>query len=202
MIVWEKKKVIYENRKTRIWEKKKKLKKSSASFFPEPLVEIRESIFYSYVECIYMLIINDNSLTINFSYITFATAKWKKRYLTTATTTTTTTTTILISRWPKNQRWWRHRRRLGTSASYEKTGYDAADSDAAGSDAGQPGERSPPDPDVALRNPRHSLVPANVVDDFAFFVINVVVVVFCCCCWFVFFEQRLNLSFPSTFVDA
>jgi len=56
-------------------EIKKKLKKSSASFFPEPLVEIRESIFYSYVECIYMLIINNNSLTINFSYITFATAK-------------------------------------------------------------------------------------------------------------------------------
>jgi len=54
-----------------------------------------------------------------------------------------------------------------------KTGCDAADSDAAGSDAarsdaGQPGERSPPDSDVALRNPRNSLVPANAVDDFAF----------------------------------
>jgi len=83
------------------FEKKKKLKKSSASFFPEPLVEIRESIFYSYVECIYMLIINNNSLTINFSYITFATAKKKKRNLTTATSTTTT---IVISRRPKNQR--------------------------------------------------------------------------------------------------
>jgi len=84
----------------------------------------------------------------------------------------------LISRRPKNQRRWRHRRRLGTSASFAKTGCDAAgsdaaDSDAAGSDAAdseaaKTGERSPPDPDVALRNPRNSLVPANVVDDFAF----------------------------------
>jgi len=147
-------------------KKKKKIKKSSASFFPEPLVEIRESIFYSYVECIYMLIINNNSLTINFSYITFATAKWKKRSLTTTTTTTTKTTNV-TSRWPKNQRRGRHRRRLGTSASLAKTGCDAADSDAAGIDAAgidaaQPGERSPPDPDVALRNPRNSLLPANV----------------------------------------
>merc|ERR1712183_1021243 len=104
-----------------------------------------------------MLIINNNSLTIDFSYITFATAKRKKRSLTTTTTTTTTKTTIVTSRWPKNQRRWRHRRRLGTSASLAKTG-----SDAAGSDAAQPGERSPPDPDVALWNPRNSLLPANV----------------------------------------
>merc|ERR1719209_699955 len=117
-----------------------------------------------------MLIINNNSLTINFSYITFATAKWRKRYLTTATTTTKTT--IVISRRPKNQRRGRHRRCLGTSASLAKPGCDAADSDAADSDATdsdaagidvvQPGERSPPDPDVALRNPRNSLLPANV----------------------------------------
>jgi len=89
-----------------------------------------------------------------------------------------------------------------------KTGCDAADSDAAGSDAarsdaGQPGERSPPDSDVALRNPRNSLVPANVVDDFAFLLLMLLLLFFVV---FVvglfFFEQRLNLSFPSTFVDA
>jgi len=50
----------------------------------------------------------------------------------------------------------------------DAAGSDAAGSDAAGSDAAEPGERSPPAPDVALRNPRNSLVPANVVDDFAF----------------------------------
>jgi len=180
-------------------KKKKKLKKSSASFFPEPLVEIRESIFYSYVECIYMLIINNNSLTINFSYITFATAKRKKRSL----TTKTTTTTILILRLPKNQRRGRHRRRLGTSASLAKTGSDAADSDAAdsdaaGIDAAQPGERSPPDPDVALRNPRNSLLPANV----AFLLLMLLLLFFVVVIGLFVFEQRLNLSFPSTFVDA
>jgi len=184
-------------------KKKKKIKKSSASFFPEPLVEIRESIFYSYVECIYMLIINNNSLTINFSYITFATAKWKKRSLTTTTTTTTTKTTIVTSRWPKNQRRGRHRRRLGTSASLAKTGSDAADSDAAdsdaaGIDAAQPGERSPPDPDVALRNPRNSLLPANV----AFLLLMLLLLFFVVVIGLFVFEQRLNLSFPSTFVDA
>jgi len=179
-------------------KKKKKIKKSSASFFPEPLVEIRESIFNSYVECIYMLIINNNSLTINFSYITFATAKWKKRSL-----TTTTTTTIVTSRWPKNQRRGRHRRRLGTSASFAKTGSDAANSDAAdidaaGIDAAQPGERSPADPDVALRNPRNSLLPANV----AFLLLMLLLLFFVVVIGLFVFEQRLNLSFPSTFVDA
>jgi len=191
-------------------KKKKKIKKSSASFFPEPLVEIRESIFNSYVECIYMLIINNNLLTINFSYITFATAKRKKRSL---TTTTTTKTTIVTSRWPKNQRRGRHRRRLGTSASLAKTGSgatdsdatdsdaadsDAADSDAADSDAAQPGERSPPDPDVALRNPRNSLLPANV----AFLLLMLLLLFFVVVIGLFVFEQRLNLSFPSTFVDA
>jgi len=184
-------------------KKKKKIKKSSASFFPEPLVEIRESIFYSYVECIYMLIINNNSLTINFSYITFATAKRKKRSLTTTTTTTTTKTTIVTSRWPKNQRRGRHRRCLGTSASLAKTGSDAAgsdaaDRDAAGIDAAQPGERSPPDPDVALRNPRNSLLPANV----AFLLLMLLLLFFVVVIGLFVFEQRLNLSFPSTFVDA
>jgi len=96
---------------------------------------------------------------------------------------TTTTTKILISRRPKNQRRWRHRRRLGTSTSFAKTGCDAAgsdaaDSDAAGSDAAEPGERSPPDPDVALRNPRNSLVPANVVDDFAFLLLMLLLLFF------------------------
>jgi len=101
--------------------------------------------------------------------------------------------TILISRRPKNQRRWRHRRRLGTSASFAKTrcdaagsdapdsdaaGSDAADSYAAGSDAAEPGERSPPDPDVALRNPRNSLVPANVVDDFAFLLLMLLLLLF------------------------
>jgi len=165
------------------------------------LVEIRESIFHSYVECIYMLIINNNSRTINFSYITFATAKREKRSLT--TTTTTTKTTIVTSRWPKNQRRWRHRRRLGTSASLAKTGSDAAASDAAGIDAAgidaaQPGERSPPDPDVALRNPRNSLLPANV----AFLLLMLLLLFFVVVIGLFVFEQRLNLSFPSTFVDA
>jgi len=160
-----------------------------------------------------MLIINNNSLTINFSYITFATAKWKKRSLTTTTTMTTT-----ISRWPKNQRRGRHRRRLGISASLAKTGSDsadndaaysdaadsdaadsdAADSDAAGIDAAQPGERSPPDPDVALRNPRNSLLPANV----AFLLLMLLLLFFVVVIGLFVFEQRLNLSFPSTFVDA
>jgi len=162
-----------------------------------------------------MLIINNNSLTINFSYITFATAKKKKRSLT--TTTTTTKTTIVTSRWPKNQRRGRHRRCLGTSASLAKTGCDAADSDAADSDAAdsdaadsdatdsdaagidvvQPGERSPPDPDVALRNPRNSLLPANVA-----FLLLMLLLFFVVVIGLFVFEQRLNLSFPSTFVDA
>merc|ERR1719376_1125788 len=124
-------------------------------FFPNHWSKFVNPFSYSYVECIYMLIINNNSLTINFSYITFATAKWKKRSLT--TTTKTTTTTMVISRRPKNQRRGRHRRRLGTSASLAKSGIDAA-----GIDAAQPEEKSPPDPDVALRNPRNSLLPANV----------------------------------------
>jgi len=165
-----------------------------------------------------MLIINNNSLTINFSYITFATAKWKKRSLTTTTTTKTTKTTIVTSRWPKNQRRGRHRRRLGTSASLAKTGSgatdsdatdsdaadsdaadsDAADSDADGIDAAQPGERSPPDPDVALRNPRNSLLPANV----AFLLLLLLLLFFVVVIGLFVFEQRLNLSFPSTFVDA
>jgi len=138
-----------------------------------------------------MLIINNNSLTINFSYITFATAKWKKRSL-------TTTTTIVTSRWPKNQRRGRHRRRLGTSASLAKTGCDAADSNAADCDAAQPGERSPPYPDVALRNPRNSLLPANV----AFLLLMLLLLFFVVVIRLFVFEQRLNLSFPSTFVDA
>jgi len=101
---------------------------------------------------------------------------------------TTTTTKILISRRPKNQRRWRHRRRLGTSTSFAKTGCDAAgsdaaDSDAAGSDAAdsdaaEPEERSPPDPNVALRNPRNSLAPANVVDDFAFLLLMLLLLFF------------------------
>jgi len=140
--------------------------------------------------------INNNSLTINLSYIKFATAKRKKRSL-------TTTTTIVISRRPKNQRRGRHRRRLGTSASLAKTGCDAADSDAAdsdaaGIDAAQPGERSPPDPDVALRNPRNSLLPANV----AFLLLMLLLLFFVVVIGLFVFEQRLNLSFPSTFVDA
>jgi len=48
---------------------------------------------------------------------------------------------------------------------------DATDSDAAGIDVVQPGERSPPDPDVALRNPK--LSPPGKC---RFFVINVVVI--------------------------
>jgi len=89
----------------------------------------------------------------------------------------------LISRRPKNQRRWRHRRRLGTSASFAKTGcdaagIDAADSDAADSEAAKTGERSLPDPDVALRNPRNSLVPANVVDDFAFLLLMLLLLLF------------------------
>jgi len=158
-----------------------------------------------------MLIINNNSRTINFSYITFATAKREKRSLT--TTTTTTKTTIVTSRWPKNQRRGRHRRRLGTSASLAKTGSDAAGSDAANSDAAdsdaadcdaagieaaQPEERSPPDPDVALRNPRNSLLPANV----AFLLLMLLLLFFVVVIGLFVFEQRLNLSFPSTFVDA
>jgi len=55
---------------------------------------------------------------------------------------------------------------------------DAAGSDAAGSDAAEPGERSPPDSDVALRNPRNSLVPANAVDDFAFLLIMLLLLFF------------------------
>jgi len=117
----------------------------------------------------------------------------------------------VTSRWPKNQRRWRHRRRLGTSAS-AKTGCDAADSDAADSDAAdsdatdsdaagidvvQPGERSPPDPDVALRNPRNSLLPANVA-----FLLLMLLLFFVVVIGLFVFEQRLNLSFPSTFVDA
>merc|ERR1711990_910322 len=125
-----------------------------------------------------MLIINNNSLTINFSYITFATAKRKKRSLTTKTTNVT-------SRWPKNQRRWRHRRRLGTSASLAKTG-----SDAAGIDAAQPGERSPADPDVALRTPRNSLLPANV----AFLLLMLLLLFFVVVIGLFVFEQRLNLS--------
>jgi len=74
---------------------------------------------------------------------------------------------------------------------------DAADSDAAGIDAAQPGKRSPPDPDVALRNPRNSLLPANV----AFFLL-MLLLFFVVVIGLFFFEQRLNLSFPSTFVDA
>merc|ERR1719153_411594 len=134
-----------------------------------------------------MLIINNNSLTINFSYITFATARRsrKKRNL---TTTTTTTTTIVISRRPKNQRRGRHRRRLGTSASLAKTDSDAA----------QPEERSPADPDVALRNPQNSLLPANV----AFLLLLLLLLFFVVVFGLFVFEQRLNLSFPSTFVDA
>jgi len=186
--------------------KEKKIKKSPRRhFFPNHWSKIVNPFFYSYVECIYMLIINNNLLTINFSYITFATAKRKKRSL---TTTTTTKTTIVTSRWPKNQRRGRHRRRLGTSASLAKTGSDAADSDAAdsdaadsdaaGIDAAQPGERSPPDPDVALRNPRNSLLPANV----AFLLLLLLLLFFVVVIGLFVFEQRLNLSFPSTFVDA
>jgi len=119
----------------------------------------------------------------------------------------------VISRRPKNQRRGRHRRRLGTSASLAKTGSDAADSDAANSDAAdsdaadcdaagidatQPGERSPPDPDVALRNPRNSLLPANV----AFLLLMLLLLFFVVVIGLFVFEQRLNLSFPSTFVDA
>merc|ERR1719376_1251142 len=168
-------------------------------FFPNHWSKFVNPFSYSYVECIYMLIINNNSLTINFSYITFATAKWKKRSLT--TTTKTTTTTMVISRRPKNQRRGRHRRRLGTSASLAKSGSDAADSDAAGIDAAgidaaQPEEKSPPDPDVALRNPRNSLLPANVALLLLMLLFFVVVI------GLFVFEQRLNLSFPSTFVDA
>jgi len=195
--------------------KEKKIKKSPRRhFFPNHWSKIVNPFFYSYVECIYMLIINNNLLTINFSYITFATAKRKKRSL---TTTTTTKTTIVTSRWPKNQRRGRHRRRLGTSASLAKTGSgatdsdatdsdaadsdaadsDAADSDADGIDAAQPGERSPPDPDVALRNPRNSLLPANVA-----FLLLMLLLFFVVVIGLFVFEQRLNLSFPSTFVDA
>jgi len=75
---------------------------------------------------------------------------------------------------------------------------DAADSDAAGIDAAQPGERSPPDPDVALRNPRNSLLPANV----AFLLLMLLLLFFVVVIGLFVFEQRLNLSFPSTFVDA
>merc|ERR1719186_1865999 len=110
----------------------------------------------------------------------------------------TMTMTTTISRRPKNQRRGRHRRRLGTSASLAKTGSDAADSDAAGIDAAQPGERSPPDPDVALRNPRNSLLPANV----AFLLLLLLLLFFVVVIGLFVFEQRLNLSFPSTFVDA
>jgi len=182
--------------------KEKKIKKSPRRhFFPNHWSKIVNPFFYSYVECIYMLIINNNLLTINFSYITFATAKRKKRSLTTATTTTKTT--IVISRRPKNQRRGRHRRCLGTSASLAKTGCDAADSDAADSDAAdsdtaQPGERSPADPYVALRNPRNSLLPANV----AFLLLMLLLLFFVVVIGLFVFEQRLNLSFPSTFVDA
>merc|ERR1719376_285839 len=165
-------------------------------FFPNHWSKFVNPFSYSYVECIYMLIINNNSLTINFSYITFATAKWKKRSLT--TTTKTTTTTMVISRRPKNQRRGRHRRRLGTSASLAKTGSGATDSDATGIDAARPGERSPPDPDVALRNPRNSLLPANV----AFLLLLLLLLIFVVVIGLFVFEQRLNLSFPSTFVDA
>merc|ERR1719370_385889 len=118
------------------------------------------------------------------------------------------TMTTTISRLPKNQRRGRHRRRLGTSASLAKTGSDAADSDAANSDAAdsdaagidaaQPGERSPLDPDVALRNPRNSLLPANV----AFLLLMLLLLFFVVVIGLFVFEQRLNLSFPSTFVDA
>jgi len=115
----------------------------------------------------------------------------------------------VTSRWPKNQRRGRHRRRLGASASLAKTGCDAADSDAAdsdaadsdaaGNDAAQPGERSPPDPDVALRNPRNYLLPANL----AFLLLMLLLLLFFVVVIGLFvFEQRLNLSFPSTFVDA
>merc|ERR1719186_2456353 len=110
----------------------------------------------------------------------------------------TMTMTTTISRRPKNQRRWRHRRRLGTSAPLAKTGSDAADSDATGIDAAQPGERSPPDPDVALRNPRNSLLPANV----AFLLLMLLLLFFVVVIGLFVFEQRLNLSFPSTFVDA
>jgi len=196
--------------------KEKKIKKSPRRhFFPNHWSKIVNPFFYSYVECIYMLIINNNLLTINFSYITFATAKRKKRSL---TTTTTTKTTIVTSRWPKNQRRGRHRRRLGISASWAKTGCDATDSDAAdsdaadsdpagsdaagidaaGIDAAQPEERSPADPDVALRNPRNSLLPANV----AFLLLMLLLLFFVVVIGLFVFEQRLNLSFPSTFVDA
>jgi len=74
---------------------------------------------------------------------------------------------------------------------------DAADSDADGIDAAQPGERSPPDPDVALRNPRNSLLPANVA-----FLLLMLLLFFVVVIGLFVFEQRLNLSFPSTFVDA
>jgi len=118
----------------------------------------------------------------------------------------------VTSRWPKNQRRGRQRRRLGTSASLAKTGCDAADSDAVDSDAAgidaadsdaagidvvQPGERSPLDPDVALRNPRNSLLPANVA-----FLLLMLLLFFVVVIGLFVFEQRLNLSFPSTFVDA
>jgi len=108
--------------------------------------------------------------------------------------------TIVISRRPKNQRRGRHRRRLGTLAKTgcDATDIDAADSDAAGINAAQPGERSPADPDVALRNPRNSLLPANV----AFLLLMLLLLFFVVVIGLFVFEQRLNLSFPSTFVDA
>jgi len=59
-------------------------------------------------------------------------------------------------------------------------------------------ERSPPDPDVALRNPRNSLLPANV----AFLLLMLLLLFFVVVIGLFVFEQRLNLSFPSTFVDA
>jgi len=75
---------------------------------------------------------------------------------------------------------------------------DAADSNDAGIDAAQPEERSPPDPDVALRNLRNSLLPANV----AFLLLLLLLLFFVVVIGLFVFEQRLNLSFPSTFVDA
>jgi len=91
------------------------------------------------------------------------------------------------------------------AAGSDAAGSDAADSDAADSEAAKTGERSPPDPDVALRNPRNSLVPANVVDDFAFLLLMLLLLLLFFVVFAVglfFFEQRLNLSFLSTFVDA
>jgi len=83
------------------------------------------------------------------------------------------------------------------AAGIDAAGIDAARRNSAGIDAAQPGERSPPDPDVALRNPRNSLLPANVA-----FLLLLLLLFFVVVIGLFVFEQRLNLSFPSTFVDA